>query len=210
LCAPRDHAAEPSWSPNSKQLAFVGNFGLPGAAITVAAADGSGRRELVPMQVPALRSPPWGIPSSDLAWSPSGNWLAYDSGPVAAIHLIRPDGTGERTLTPGVAPAWSRDGRRIAFIRINNTSSHPSLWVIGRDGSGLRQLDSASQIVLPAWAPGGTILAYSATRRPGFSQVFVVRTNGGRPRQVAQRPRLSLFTPVFWGATGGGCSSRQA
>jgi Tol biopolymer transport system component len=195
-----DAAAEPSWSPDSRRLVFIANFGRPGAAITVASADGSGRRELGPWQPPGAHSPPWGLPNSDLAWSPRGDWIAYDSGSPAAIHLIRPNGAHDYTLAAGVAPVWSPNGRRIAFLHFDRSASS-SLWVIARDRSRKRRLEAAN-VVLPAWAPDGGTIAYAATRRSGSTQLYTVAADGGSGRQLLRRPPATLFTAVFWGPAG--------
>lgn len=52
-------------------------------------------------------------------WSPDGTWIAFSFPKANGIGLIRPDGTGQRTLTSepgsGYRFAWSPDGTRIAF-----------------------------------------------------------------------------------------------
>ena len=49
--------------------------------------------------------------------SPDGQWIAYNSS--GEIWVMRPDGSEQRNLTQHTAedqgPAWSADGRRIAF-----------------------------------------------------------------------------------------------
>ena len=52
------------------------------------------------------------------AWAPRGRVLAYKGFP--GIHLIRPDGRGDRLLTRGAfdgSPSWSPDGRYLVFTR---------------------------------------------------------------------------------------------
>jgi TolB protein len=94
------------------------------------------------------------------AWSPDGQWLAFtrhprsDGGRVT-LHVIRADGTGERTVfvqdpddmrgpqypSPGGwprDPLWSPDGRRIVFTK--HFQSGNTLWIINADGTGLRPL----------------------------------------------------------------------
>ena len=79
-----------------------------------AQADGSGF-EKIPVQG---RNP---------APSPDGTMLAFATGGPdgPAIAVVTWDGTGERrvTLTTGIplAPAWSPDGRRLAFVQADQT-----------------------------------------------------------------------------------------
>ena len=78
----------------------------------------------------------------------------------------------ERTIAANVidfAPAPG--GTTIALIRDLGKGSEPDvsgidLWLIGRDGSGLRQLTNDSYSLIeatPAWAPDGQALAYAAS-----------------------------------------------
>jgi hypothetical protein len=57
------------------------------------------------------------------AWSPDGQWIAYVNHDGASVHVIRPDGTGERTLTaPGnwyrLGIDWSADGQWVLATSI--------------------------------------------------------------------------------------------
>lgn len=47
------------------------------------------------------------------AWSPDGNWIAFDE--VSRIYIINSTGGKPRLLTRGGVPRWSGDGRWIYF-----------------------------------------------------------------------------------------------
>jgi Tol biopolymer transport system component len=71
--------------------------------------------------------------------------------------LISPDGAQQRVLTDGErvdgAPAWSPDGKRIAFYRAP-VSGTGNVWSMAADGSGQFNLTlDASIDSLPAWGP---------------------------------------------------------
>lgn len=192
-------AAAPSWAPDSRRLAFISGFDRPRGTLTIANLDGE-RRELAPWQSPSSHSPPWGLNSTDVAWSPRGDWIAFDSGAPDAIRLIRPSGRDAYTLAAGIAPSWAPDGRRLAFLR-RDANAGWVLWVIGRDRSAERRLDRAD-VVFPTWAPDGGSLAYAATRRAQSAQLFALKLKGGRPRLLVRRPAASLFTAIFWSIAG--------
>ena len=96
--------------------------------------------------------------------SPDGEWLAACSrGQQRHIYILRPDGTDLRDLTPDNFrndgwPRWSADGKRIAFT--SRRTGDYELWVINRDGSGLRQLTESKGGHYSPWSPDGRI-AYS-------------------------------------------------
>ena len=78
-----------------------------------------------------------------MRWSPDGQKVAFAAIVVlpdrltSDIYVMNADGSGQRELTPDNAqensPAWSPDGRRIAFLS-------SGIRVVNADGSGLRRL----------------------------------------------------------------------
>jgi Tol biopolymer transport system component/serine/threonine protein kinase len=96
--------------------------------------------------------------------SPDGEWLtAYSMGQQRHIFVMRVDGTQQRDLTPDnyrhAWPRWSPDGQRIAFT--SRRTGDYELWVINRDGSGLRQLTQSAGGHYSPWSADGTRIAYS-------------------------------------------------
>jgi Tol biopolymer transport system component len=78
---------------------------------------------------------------------------------------MKADGTGLKVLAPGNEPAWSPDGRRIAFTRTRCTADicGADLYVMAADGSGVQRLTNVSPFdgaSAPAWSPDGTRIAY--------------------------------------------------
>lgn len=122
-------------------------------------------------------------------WSPDGAYLVYTSNKGESgsfdLWIISADGQHDEPLTTEPSldwmPAWSPDGRRIAFV--SDREGGDALWVIGVDGANLRRV--AELAYEPAWSPDGrTIAAYHI--EGGEDGVFLFDVDGGSP------PRLAL------------------
>lgn len=108
-----------SHSPDGKSIAYISNTsGSP--QVWVLGADGH-------LQVTRLADP---VQSVD--WNPSGDWLAYDTAPGGGlnvqVHVVRPDGTGDRLVTSGGSSnnwlfGWTKDGKA---LRIGSAAADPS------------------------------------------------------------------------------------
>ncbi len=131
----------PEWSPDGKQIAFI-SYRDGYRNLFVMEADGSQQRQLTFNQKEFTQ---W------LAWSPDGEYIAYTYNPEGgeiggSIHVIRPDGSGERQVTPQEGsrhdsePTWSPDGEKLYFL--SNRSAHVEIWEINLDGTGLKQIST--------------------------------------------------------------------
>src|SRR6476659_2331199 len=103
------------------------------------------------------------------AWAtfPGANGrIAYDASNFS-IHTVLPSGRGDRQITPthlGSTPAWSPDGRRIAFTGAGGITTQPEIFSMAADGTHLRRLThNALDDSSPAYAPGGHRLVFTRT-----------------------------------------------
>jgi dipeptidyl aminopeptidase/acylaminoacyl peptidase len=106
-------AGSPTFSPDGRRIAFVSDLtGVP--QIWIVPVEGGW-----PTLVTADDDPVGGV-----AWSPAGDWLAYTLAPGGGmntqVYVVRPDGSGQKRLTPGGKETnrffgWTRDGHRLAL-----------------------------------------------------------------------------------------------
>jgi hypothetical protein len=82
--------------------------------------------------------------------------VVYQTSSGGDINVINLDGSGMRTVAHGLDPAWSPDGRQIAFTK---WVDKPGLYVVNADGTGERQLYGMNDAKSPTWSPDGAMIA---------------------------------------------------
>jgi TolB protein len=108
----------------------------------------------------------------------------------AEILLIRADGAEVKNLTNHPAnesaPAWSPDGKRIAFE--SDRSGARNVFVMEADGGGVKPLTTGKSLdVAPDWSPDGKRIAF-VSDRTGNNEVFVMDADGGNPVNLTNDP----------------------
>jgi Tol biopolymer transport system component len=159
----------PSWLPDGSQIAFH-RFYLSQnrEEIWVMGSDGSNQHWI-------------GIEGGSAKWSPDGVRLIYHSvrGDSYDLFVCSADGTDEDRLTSTssgeLSPAWSPDGRRVAFTFVDSNINH-HVFVMDLDGANLHEVAEGGA---PQWSPDGSLLA---VHRDG--EIFVMGADGTGQRQV--------------------------
>lgn len=141
-----------------------------------------------PTDTPAATAEPTSTPPPPLSGS-GGGMIAFtsDRDGDMAVYAMNADGSDARRVAgphPGgfcCCPAWSPDGRRIAYpiIQTQGDSHGPvEIWVTAVDGSErICVTDKVSDELLgfpwptPAWSPDGTRIAFFAARRTGDGEM---------------------------------------
>jgi TolB protein len=153
-----------------------------GAVFTIRP-DGSGERQIT--------RPPQGYVDRNPDVSPDGRRIIFeregvDCGPDCGydeVFVVNADGTHLRQLTRNAhgqvcgsggfcngSPAWSPDGRRIAFTRasgpvVDDLIENVGIFIMNADGSGIRQVTQKVRPSLgedsdPQWSPDGRKIVF--------------------------------------------------
>ena len=116
---------------------------------------------------------------------PGGNgMLAYFF--AGEVWVMNADGTGTRSLGDGLSPAWSPNGRWIAFdVSVDRNSD---IWVVRPDGSGRRRVTThAGTDYFVSWSPDARFLVFTSDRGAG-DDIYVIGADGAGERQLTNDP----------------------
>jgi Tol biopolymer transport system component len=152
--------SRPSWSPDGTMVVAA----RAGDLWIVDVATGSGRDI----------TPDARFDDRDPVWSPAGGRLAFErrqslanSVTSSAINVVDPDGANVREVARHTTafhielfPAWSPDGKRLAFEYDDRFDGLALVLVVNADGTGLREISDQAYFGAPSWSPDGTRVVY--------------------------------------------------
>lgn len=195
----RGVASNVDWSPDGRRIAFEGDHGI----YVIRRAGGHPTR--------VLRGERFLLP----AWAPDGGKLAvvkWERDLATAIYVVSLDGKGFRRLLPprpsksdpnweAVAasetePAWSPDGRQIAFQAGDGQ-------IVAASVAGRRRRMIATGASEPAWSPDGRLIAFDfesavwVANADGSGDRRLLASNGRDPSWAPDSGRL-VFEVLHW------------
>ena len=157
------------------------------------------------------------------AWSPDGAKLAFVSardhkgrlsmplgvGPLQGYLLGRGGdifltsalgGSAVKLVSDGYSPAWSPDGKEIAFQ--SPRDGQRDLWAIATGGGQPRRLTNDTSFDYhPSWSPDGKWITYAAMESPAPEfAIRVIDSRGGKPRDIVAESGV-ILRPI-WSADG--------
>jgi Tol biopolymer transport system component/DNA-binding winged helix-turn-helix (wHTH) protein len=174
---------DPTFSPDGKQIAFVWDRddGKP-ADLYV---------KFIGAEQP-LRISRSDAPVCNPAWSPDGQYVAYQRGGVSHGTFIVPALTGpERKLSDDGAClglSWSRDGKFLVFPAKDSAAEPWHIAVFSLDTMEEHRITSPAPNTigdhLPCVSPDSKTVAYARLSSPGVTDLYLSPIGGGDARRI--------------------------
>lgn len=98
------------------------------------------------------------------------------------LYVMDVDGSNLRALLrdpiSASQPAWSPDGKMLAFTSRYNQNSSSQIYTANADGSNLQQITSEGDNFHPTWSPDGKQIAFVRSYSGSGSDMYVMKADG--------------------------------
>jgi hypothetical protein len=186
-----DSRAIGSAPPVAPRAAYKGRIAFDyRRAIWVMNADGSGRRQLTRPRAGNDFDPSWSPDGKRIVFRTSRGRYKPNPGGIGAEGIFVIDvATGkERQIQPpqgGLFPAWSPDGKTIAFSGTRGNPHEDGILLMNPDGTNVRDLGlPPGGNECATWSPDSSKLAFCHHSGDGNWAVWTVNADGSHPRQL--------------------------
>jgi Tol biopolymer transport system component len=161
----------PALSPDGSQVAYFSEKDFYFVDLYLANDSGKVKRRILKSGI-SSNYETYRFINSQANWSPDGKFLAFAAKRGARDVIVIVDVERNKEvkrievkLNGVTTPAWSPDGQQLVFTGYDGGLS--DLFVVRRDGSGLRRLTEDKYADLhPVWAPDGKTIAFATDRGP--------------------------------------------
>jgi Tol biopolymer transport system component len=178
----------PRWSPDGKEIAFVGGSLNETTKVYIVSAGGGTPRQVTPGNTN----------ENDVTWSPDGNSIIFNTEPQAgeatgsAVFELDLK-TGKRTMLPGseglYSARWSPDGRHVVATPPDNKK----MMIFDFASQKWTELISLPQQTWEEWSHDGQFVYFWGTSAKGEPAIYRVRVS---TRKVEEIVSLKDFRQV--------------
>ena len=171
--------AFPSFSPDGRQLALVGDL----TSLDLMDRNGRSRKTLYTGRSRGLFSTSWGN-GEQIAFAVGG--VFQDARAAVDLMAIQSDGSGLRQLTRQAGnngfPAFSPDGQKLVFR--SGRGGSKNLYIMNNDGNGWKQLTWGEWTdTMCDWSHAGDWITF-ASNRDGDFDIWLIRPDGSGLRKL--------------------------
>jgi Tol biopolymer transport system component len=191
------HEEFDTWSPDASRIAYI-RFPPDSATFSSHIINADGTSDAF-------------VADGLVTWAP--DWLHRALVVDARLLVSNADGSSSVAVSPASNPAgfidgpwWSRDGSKLAFGYAVTPDAAEDIYVVNRDGTGLRNLTNTSTISegFASWSPDGSKLALTG-QNPGAGlgvSVFTINADGTGLKQLTSTPSPNGDAEPQWSPDG--------